>query len=188
MRTMTTHRRHRRSLGSMVGLWALGWLAAVTPVAAHGPVPTEPPSAGALVLGWTFEPLPTLGIALAAAWWWWAVRRVNRAHPTNHVPVRRSVAFLAGLTALAVALLSGIDRYDTSLFSVHMVQHVLLALVAAPLIALAAPVTLALRVSSPETRRRRLLPLLHSRVVRYLAHPVVAWLMFAAMMWAAHFS
>ena len=44
-----------------------------------------------------------------------------------------------GLVALAFALLSGIDRYDTTLFSVHMAQHVLLTLVAAPLIALAAP-------------------------------------------------
>ncbi len=92
------------------------------------------------------------------------------------------------MLALAFALISGIESYDTSLFSIHMVQHVLLMLVAAPLIALAAPVTLALRVSSPGTRRRWLLPLLHSRVVRFLAHPVVAWVMFAAMMWAAHFS
>ncbi len=172
----------------MVGLWAVGWLAAVTPVAAHGPVPTEPPSAGALILGWTFEPLPTLGIALAAAWWWWAVRRVNRAHPTNPVPVRRSVAFLAGLTALAVALLSGIDRYDTSLFSVHMVQHVLLALVAAPLIALSAPITLLLRLAAPATRRRWILPILHARVTRILAFPVVAWVIFAGVMWVSHFS
>ena len=30
--------------------------------------------------------------------------------------------------------------------------------------------------------------MLHSRVVRVLGHPVVAWLIFAAVMWAAHFS
>ncbi len=47
----------------------------------------------------------------------------------------------AGWLAIAVALLSGIERYDTTLFSVHMVQHILLTLVAAPLIALAAPIT-----------------------------------------------
>ena len=66
----------------------------------------------------------------------------TRAHPANPVPRRRTVAFLAGMLALALALLSGIDRYDTTLFSVHMVQHVLLMLVAAPLLALAAPITL----------------------------------------------
>ena len=159
-----------------------------TPAAAHGPAPATPPDASALLLGWTFEPLPTLGILAALVWWRWAVARVNGAHPANPVPRRRTVAFVGGMAAVAVALLSGIERYDTSLFSIHMVQHVLLMLVAAPLLALAAPVTLVLRVSSPETRRRRLLPLLHSRVVRFLAHPVVAWLMFAALMWAAHFS
>ena len=49
------------------------------------------------------------------------------------------------MLALAFALISGIERYDTTLFSVHMVQHILLMLVAAPLIALAAPITLILR-------------------------------------------
>jgi putative copper resistance protein D len=158
------------------------------PVAAHGLVPAEPPSAVSLLLGWTFEPLPTLGIAVALGWWWWAVRRVNAAHPANPVPRRRSVAFALGMTALAFALLSGIAAYDTTLFAIHMVQHVLLMLVAAPLIALAAPVTLVLRVSSRETRRRWILPVLHARITRVLAFPVVAWLVFAGVMWASHFS
>jgi putative copper resistance protein D len=151
-------------------------------------VPAEPPSLGSLLLGWTFEPLPTLAIAVAGTWWWWAVRRVNAAHPAHPVPVRRSVAFGLGLTALAFALLSGIDRYDTTLFSVHMVQHVLLTLVAAPLIALAAPITLILRLASPATRNRWILPLLHARLTKILAFPVVAWVVFAGVMWVSHFS
>ena len=163
-------------------------LAAAGPVLAHGPVPTEAPTATSLLLGWTWQPIPTLAIAGVAVWWLWAVRRVDAAHPTNPVPRRRTVAFLAGMLALAFALISGIERYDTSLFSIHMVQHVLLMLVAAPLLALAAPVTLVLRLGSAETRRRWLLPVLHSGAVRFLAHPVVAWVMFAAMMWATHFS
>jgi cytochrome c oxidase assembly factor CtaG len=175
-----------RSVG-VVGALA-GATAGALPAAAHGPVPVEPPTAGSLLLGWTFEPLPTLGLAAVVGWWLWAVRRVNAAHRTNPVPRRRTVAFLGGMVALAFALLSGIGRYDTALFSVHMAQHVLLMLVAAPLIALGAPITLVLRLSSPETRRRWILPVLHSRVVRVLAHPVVAWLIFAAMMWAVHFS
>jgi putative membrane protein len=104
------------------------------------------------------------------------------------VPRRRTAAFLLGMLALAFALASGIERYDTSLFSVHMIQHVLLMLVAAPLIALAAPITLILRLSAPATRKRWILPVLHSRILRVIAHPVVAWTMFAAMMWGVHFS
>ena len=176
----------RRSLASVAAV--AGLAAAASPVAAHGPVPVDPPTAATLLLGWTFEPIPTLGLAVAVGWWLWAVRRVNKLHPANPVARRRTVAFLGGVTALAFALLSGIARYDTALFSVHMVQHVLLMLVAAPLLALAAPITLILRLSSSDTRHRWILPVLHSRVVRFLAHPVVAWVMFATMMWGTHFS
>ena len=61
-------------------------------------------------------------------------------------------------------------------------------MVAAPLIALAAPITLLLRLASPETRRRVVLPILHSRVMRFISFPAVAWIAFAAVMWGAHFS
>ncbi len=188
---MLTFRRARHpanAFGRALVLAGSAVTAAVSPVAAHGPVPVDPPTAGSLLLGWTFEPLPTLGIAIALGGWWWAVRRVNAAHPANPVPRRRSVAFALGMAALAVALLSGIAAYDTALFSAHMVQHVLLMLVAAPLIALAAPVTLLLRVASRETRRRWILPALQARVTKVLAFPVVAWLVFAGVMWASHFS
>jgi cytochrome c oxidase assembly factor CtaG len=186
MPSMPRQRWFGRSLAVVGAL--LGWVALAGPVVAHGPVPAEPPTPVTLLLGWTFEPIPTLGIAVAVGWWWWAVRRVNAAHPGNPVPRRRTVAFLFGMLAIAFALVSGIGRYDTSLFSVHMVQHVLLMLVGAPLLALAAPVTLVLRLSSSATRRRWLLPILHSRFVRFIAHPVTAWVMFAVMMWGTHFS
>ena len=186
MRPMPGRRWIHRSLA---GLGAVGAsMALATPALAHGPVPVEPPTPASLLLGWTFEPLPTLGLAAVTVWWLWAVRRVNAVHPANPVPRRRTIAFLAGILALAFALLSGIGRYDTALFSIHMVQHVLLMLVAAPLLALAAPITLVLRLSSSATRHRWVLPVLHSRIVRFLGHPVTAWVMFAGMMWAVHFS
>lgn len=176
----------RRALAAAVGLAAAAM--SVGSVAAHGSAPDGPPTAASLLLGWTFPPLPTLAIVAALAWWRWAVGRVDAAHPDTPVPRRRSVAFALGLFAIAVALLSGIERYDTTLFSVHMVQHVLLTLVAPPLLALAAPITLLLRLSSAATRRRWILPVLHSRVVRIVAFPVVAWIVFAAVMWASHFT
>ena len=85
------------------------------------------------------------------------VGRIDRAHPANPVPRRRTVAFLAGLGVIAIALMSGIDSYDTTLFSVHMVQHLLLTLVAAPLIALGAPITTLLRAATSDVRRRLIL-------------------------------
>jgi putative copper resistance protein D len=104
------------------------------------------------------------------------------------VPRLRTGAFLGGLAAVAVALMSGIERYDTTLFSVHKDQHLLLLLVAPPLIALAAPITQLLRAASPAVRTRLLLPLLHSTPVAVLAHPIVAWLTFGLVLWVTHFS
>ena len=172
------------AVAAVVGVW----LGAAPTALAHGDAPADAPTVGGLLFGWTFSPLPTLGLVAAAVWWAWAVGRVNALHPHNRVPRSRSVAFALGLLAIAVALLSGIERFDTTLFSVHMVQHILLTLVAAPLLALSAPITLVLRLASPSTRRRRILPILHSRVVRAVSFPVVAWLAFAGVMWVAHFS
>ncbi len=184
---LLAERRFRASFGTFCGgVAALAWGAA--PVEAHGTADVGPPDAAGLLLGWTWEPLPTIGLLVAALLWLTAVRRVNRAHPANPVPRLRSAAFLGGLAAVALALLSGIERYDTVLFWVHMVQHILLALVAAPLLALAAPITLLLRLASPGARRRWILPVLHGRIVRAVSFPVVSWLLFAGAMWAAHFS
>ena len=166
----------------------LAFLAGAPAVVAHaGPVPPAP-DAAALVLGWSFDVTIWLPLAASAAAYLWAIRRVNRAHPANPVPRDRPVFFLLGLAAIAIALQSGIERYDTTLFSVHMVQHVILIFLAAPAIVLAAPITLLLRVATPEVRRERILPVLHSRVVRFLGHPLVAWLLFTGVMWGTHFS
>ncbi len=162
--------------------------ASAAPVLAHGDVPTRAPTAGSLIFGWTADPALIAPLIAAAILWLAAVRSVNGRHPSNPVPVRRSVLFLGGLAAVAIALQSGIERYDTTLFSVHMVQHLLLTLVAAPLLTLGGPVTLVLRVASLDTRRRILLPILHSRLVRAVSHPVVAWILFAGVMWGTHFS
>jgi cytochrome c oxidase assembly factor CtaG len=176
----------RRLLASLsIAAALLAWPAAT---AAHGPVPDQPPTLATLALGWTFDPVVTVALVAAAVAWLWLVARIGRQHPASPVPRARTAAFLGGLAVIAAALLSGIERYDTTLFSVHMVQHILLVLVAAPLIAFAAPITLLLRVATPGLRRGWILPVLHSRIVRILAFPVVAWLVFAGVMWASHFS
>ncbi len=175
--------------GILAGLLALGWLAAAAPVLAHAgdEVPPEP---GPLtfITAWAFEPFVQVPLLLSALAWLWLVRRVDRAHPGSRVPIARSGAFLGGLLAIEVALESGIAAYDTTLFSVHMVQHVLLMFVAAPLLVLAAPITLLLRAADHGQRVRYILPVLHSRIVRLLTFPVVTWILFAAVMWGTHFS
>jgi putative copper resistance protein D len=176
----------RTRLAALVG--AIASLAVAGPVEAHGPPRADAPSIANLALGWSFEPFVAIPLAVLAIGWLVMVDRIDQAHPGSPVPLRRTVAFMAGLAAIAVALLSGIERYDTTLFSVHMVQHMLLMLVAAPLIALAAPVTQVLRAASPALRRRWLLPILDSAVVKALGNPVVAWLSFTVVLYVSHFS
>jgi len=145
------------------------------------------PSFPAILFDWRPEPLILAGVAVAAVAWLWTGRRVARAHPA-HPPSRwRNAAFLGGLASIVVALTSPIDAYESSLFSVHMLQHLILELVAAPLLVLAAPATLALRASSPSLRRR-LLSVLHSRLVAVISFPLLAWVVFAAVNWGWHFS
>ena len=165
---------------------SLGLLALPAAVLAHGAAAPAPDFPGVL-LQWSFDPLAVTGIIATAAAFLWAVRRVNRAHPENPHPAYRSWLFVGGLAALGIALLSPIEAYEGSLFSVHMVQHMLLELVAAPLLLAGAPITLALRVARPSVRRW-LLAVLQSRVVHVISFPVVAWVLFAAVNWGWHFS
>ena len=175
------------ALVGAVALLAAWLIAAPGAVLGHGVVP-NPRSGLDLLLAWQLEAhvlLPVLGVALLYRW---AVGVVNRAHPDNPVPRYRVVAWYLGLFVLLIALASPIATYDTTLFAAHMIQHLLMVMVAAPLLAIGAPITLLLRVASPDARQRYILPVLHSRVVRILAFPVIAWIVFAAVMWATHFS
>ncbi len=97
----------------------------------------------------------------------------------------RSVAFAGGIALVAVATQSGLARYDGVLFSAHSAQHVLLGMVGPALLALGAPVTLALQASARPTQQV-LLRVLHSRPARVLAHPVVAWLLFGGTLVALY--
>lgn len=176
----------RALAGAAAGIAALLSLAPAAAIA-HGVAP-EPRSVADVLLAWPLEAHVVLPLAAAALLYRWAVVSVAQAHPRTRVPRWREWCWYAGLVVLFVALASPIAAYDTTLFSAHMVQHLLLAMVAPPLLALGAPITLVLRVASPATRQRLILPFLHSRPVRLFSFPVLTWLLFAGVMWATHFS
>jgi cytochrome c oxidase assembly factor CtaG len=102
-------------------------------------------------------------------------------------PVGRSLSFGLGIGAFVLATQSGLATYDTTLISVHMVQHMILSMVVPLAFALSAPVTLALRTL--RTRPRRwLLAVLHSRVAAVLTFPPLTFLLYVTSPWALYFS
>lgn len=179
-------RRILRLAVPSLGFGALLVVSARSAAAHDGVAP--PPTLLSAMTTWTLDPLPWAAVLVAAGGYLIAVRRVNRAHPRVPIAHWRVAAWLAGLAAILVALVSAIDVYAADLLTVHMVQHLLLAMVAPPLLAMGAPVTLILRIASPRARQRLILPVLHSRVVRVIASPLVAWPVFAIAMWLTHFS
>ncbi|MGH9184975.1 MAG: cytochrome c oxidase assembly protein [Acidimicrobiales bacterium] len=127
-----------------------------------------------------FVLLPLLGTLYAAG-----VRRL--AGRARRWPLGRSVAFGLGLLVLAVATLPPLAALDTDRFSVHVVQHLLLGMVAPACLALGAPVTLALQASS-RARQVALLRVVHSAPIAMLTHPVVSWVVFGGSLFALYFS
>jgi len=155
-------------------------------VAAHGAAPPAP-EFPAVLLAWTWEPLAVLGLIALAVAYLIVSRTVARRHPGHPIPPLRRAAFWAGLAVLGIALLSPIDTYADVLLSVHMVQHLLLMLVAAPLLLLAAPMTTLLQAVGPAPRKR-IVGWLHSPILKVATFPLLAWCVFAAVNWGWHFS
>ena len=105
------------------------------------------------------------------------------------VPVWRMLAFGAGLLAIVIALVSPVDALSEELFSVHMVQHLLLTLVAAPLIVLAAPLVPILAALPVGWRGEIAGPFMRRPVRKFwnvASYPLVAWLLSATVLWSWH--
>ena len=88
-----------------------------------------------------------------------------RDNPDRPWPRRNTASFLAGIALAWVAILGPPGGYDDTFFWAHMVQHLMLMMLAAPLLLLGAPVLLVLRVSSRRFRHDHLVPVLRSRAL-----------------------
>ena len=105
--------------------------------------------------------------------------------------LRRQRAALFGLALLTIvgALASPLDGYADQLFWAHMGQHLLLVMVAAPLLAVSAP-WMALWRPFPLAARRRVARTAVSagwmRPLRALTRPLPAWIAFNVVMWGWH--
>ncbi|HYN95269.1 MAG TPA: cytochrome c oxidase assembly protein [Pilimelia sp.] len=144
------------------------------------------PSVSTLVTGVNLTSGIAVVLVLAAGCYLYGVHRL-RARGDRWPPGRTVTFLLPGLGSIAAVTVSGVHAYDTALLSVHMVQHMVLTMVAPIFLALGAPVTLALR-TLPGRPRAALLALLHSRPARVLSFPLVAYAIFVANPFVLYFT
>jgi putative membrane protein len=162
---------------------SVGW-----PILAHGGGPHVPKD---LWQFWSLDPLVVGGLAtmilLYALGWRVMARRMERISPTLK---RRAWLFASGMGTLILALVSPIDGLAEELFSVHMVQHNLLMLVAAALLVLSYPLP-AMLLSLPVGLRRAIGSGWHRSgwlrgLWRVISQPLVTWLLQAGLLWIWH--
>jgi cytochrome c oxidase assembly factor CtaG/cytochrome c2 len=151
--------------------------------AAHEGVHHAEGSAHVLLTGWTADPATLIPLVIASAWYAAGVRRSIREHRNAAVPPVRIAAFVAGTVVLVLALQSPIDTLGEDLFSIHMIQHLLLMLAAPPLLVLSDCTMVFLR-ALPLSARKRVGGIwvrggLH-RLYEPVMHPVVVWMAFSA--------
>jgi cytochrome c oxidase assembly factor CtaG len=136
-------------------------------LAAGVPPPLTPRAA---LVTWQFAPLVSVPLIVLAGLYLLCAARVRRRHPARPWPAGRVLAFFAGLTVIAVATQGSIGAYDDVLFSDHMVQHVLLIMVAPPLLVLGRPVTLLMHAAR-NPLHSRVKQAVRSRVITALTWP-----------------
>lgn len=136
--------------------------------------------------GWEFAPVPAAGLVVVAAAYLLAVHRVRRVSPAQGWPQPRTACFLAGIVTIGVSVMGPPGYFDDTFFFAHMTQHVLLTLLAAPLIVLGDPLLLTLRAAPRAFRRRWLVPALRSRLAQIFTHPVVGWAFFTVVVVGSH--
>ncbi|HKH04189.1 MAG TPA: cytochrome c oxidase assembly protein [Acidimicrobiales bacterium] len=137
---------------------------------------------------WDADPVLVAGLVLTV----WAYRRGHAASPRRTVDDWRARCFAGAVLVIGIALVSPLDAMSSSLASAHMVQHVLLLLIAAPLLALSAPTATLLRGSPALVRRenarwRRRLGLTRTNLSP-LRDPVTVWVLHVATLWFWHAS
>ncbi|MCX2970180.1 MULTISPECIES: cytochrome c oxidase assembly protein [Streptomyces] len=157
----------------------------------HGMTADLPPFTLERGLEFTGEPFFLVGSVLTLALYGWGVLRLRRRG--DGWPLGRLLSFAAGVLTLVLVMCTALNEYGMVLFSVHMVQHMVISMLSPILLLLGAPVTLALRALPTAPRGRRgprelLVAVLHSRYVRVISHPVFTIPLFIASLYGLYFT
>lgn len=151
-----------------------------------------PPFTLARGLAWSADSFFLIGCLLGLALYAWAVVRLRRRG--DSWPVSRMIFWTVGVLTIAFVMCTKLNDYGMVMFSVHMVQHMVISMLSPILLLLGAPVTLALRalpVSATRGRkgpRELLLMLLHSRYMKIITHPAFTIPLFIASLYGLYFT
>jgi putative membrane protein len=124
---------------------------------------------------WDLGALPIILLLGAGALYFWGV------HRAKSWPRERGVCFVLGLLITFIATQTFIGAYDMEYFSDHMVQHLLLIMVAAPIFALSAPLDLLYESGTDAIRR-----FLDGKFMEIVTHPLFAFILYFAFIPFTH--
>ncbi|ASY36111.1 cytochrome c oxidase assembly protein [Streptomyces sp. CLI2509] len=157
----------------------------------HGMMSDLPP----FTLGRGLEPSPDVFFLVACllglGLYGWGVARLRRRG--DSWSWGRTIPFVLGVLTIMLVMCTKLNDYGMVMFSVHMVQHMVISMLSPILILLGAPMTLALRALPVAGRGRKgprewLLWLLHSRYMRVVTHPLFTIPLFIASLYALYFT
>jgi cytochrome c oxidase assembly factor CtaG len=134
--------------------------------------------------GWAVEPTVSVPVVVTAALYLRGWRVLRRRLP-ERFDGRHALLFAGGLSILVLALAAPLEALTHRRLAAHMVQHLLLMVVVAPMVWMGAP-TAPLFVGLPRAIRVTLLRLTRGRLARWVLHPAVGWVAFALAFWVWH--
>lgn len=159
-------------------------LLSVAPAAAHGP------SGWTSASHWNADPLVLGPLLISGALYFAGVARLWRhAGAARGVRPWQVASFVGGWTALVIALLSPLDWLASRLFVAHMIEHEIVMVVAAPLIAIARPFGAMLWALPPRARRLAgacTQSIGRTAAWRFVSAPVAATFLHGAGIWIWH--
>ncbi|MEW9527805.1 cytochrome c oxidase assembly protein [Microbispora sp. NPDC049125] len=197
----------RLALGEILVMGATVGLAVALSRTAPPPAAYAPPDRAFELLGYPVPP-PISLVNLLTLWWFdlffavlaavlaglYGAGLVRLSRRGDRWPWGRTAVWYIGVVLLVLATQSGVARYAPVLFSVHMTEHMVLAMLVPIFLVLGAPVTLALRALRPAARRgdrgprEWLMVILHSRVAAFVTHPAIATAIFITSTYALYFT
>ncbi|MCX5435814.1 MULTISPECIES: cytochrome c oxidase assembly protein [unclassified Streptomyces] len=157
----------------------------------HGMNMDLPPFTLGRGLAWSADPFFLIGCLVALGLYGWGVVRLARRGDSWQVG--RTLSFVVGVLTVMLVMCTKLNDYGMVMFSVHMVQHMVISMLSPILLLMGAPITLALRAMPVARRgakgpRELLLMFLHSRYMRIITHPAFTIPLFIASLYALYFT